>query len=81
MQFYWVVHFYIILLKKLFNFYSSLGGAFLHNTSSSFFSAKYVVQLRTSLAKCHRRDLIIRGSDTNNYVEAQLLVLKDTILR
>ena len=37
--------------------------------------------MRASWAKCYRRDLVIRGSDTNNYVEAQFLVLKDTILR
>ena len=37
--------------------------------------------LRASWAKFYRRDLVIRGSDTNNYVEAQFLVLKDTILR
>ena len=52
----------------------------LHNVSSSFFSTKYVVELRTSWAKCHSRDLVIRGCDTNNYAEAQFLVLKDTIL-
>ena len=37
--------------------------------------------MRRSWAKCYRRDLVIRGSDTNNYVEAQFFVLKDTILR
>ena len=40
-----------------------------------------MVEMRASWAKCYRRDLVIRGSDTNNYVEAQLLILKDTILR
>ena len=37
--------------------------------------------MRASCAKCYRGDLVIRGSDTNNYVEAQFLVLKNTILR
>ena len=39
----------------------------------------YIVQTRASWAICYRRDLVIHGSDTNNYVEAQFLVLKDTI--
>ena len=32
-------------------------------------------------AKCHRKDQLLRGIDTNNYVEAQFLVIKDTILQ
>ena len=35
--------------------------------------------MRASWAKYYRRDLVIRGSDKNNYVQAQFLVLKDTI--
>ena len=37
--------------------------------------------MRASWAKCYRRDLDIRGSDTNNVMKTQFLVLKDTILR
>lgn len=54
-----------------------LGGAFLHNASSSFFF--YKICRKYKLGKCHRRDLVIGGCQTDNYVEAQSLVLKDTI--
>ena len=36
---------------------------------------------KESWAKCYRRDQMLRGCHTNNYVEAQFLVLKDTILK
>ena len=29
---------------------------------------------------CYRKDLHLRGNNTNNYVEAQFLVLKDNVL-
>ena len=32
-------------------------------------------------ARCFRKDQLVRGSNTNNYVEPQFLVVKDTILR
>ena len=32
-------------------------------------------------AKCYRTELMIRCNQTNNYLESQFLVLKDTILR
>ena len=37
--------------------------------------------MRENWAKCYQRDLVIHGSIMNNYVEAQFLILKDTILR
>ena len=40
-----------------------------------------LLQRKEEWAKLYRNNAIIRGSDTNNYVEAQFLVLKDTILR
>ena len=33
------------------------------------------------LAKCFRSDILIRGANTNNHVEAQFLVIKDNIIR
>ncbi|XP_066917456.1 uncharacterized protein [Clytia hemisphaerica] len=37
--------------------------------------------LSKSWAKCFRSEILIRGSHTNNYVESQFLVIKDSILR
>ena len=30
-------------------------------------------------ALCHRKDLPVRGNDTNNYCESQFMVIKDDI--
>ena len=38
-------------------------------------------EMRASWAHCFRKDLRIRGNNTNNAVEAQFLVLKDSILK
>lgn len=45
--------------------------------------AKYVADVyedRTSWALCYRVNLPLRGNNTNNYCEAQFLVIKDEIL-
>ena len=39
-----------------------------------------LITIKASWAVCYRKDLPIRGTNTNNYVEAQFLVMKDTIL-
>ena len=44
---------------------------------------KYVNDMvpdKGSWAMCHRNDLIIRGNQTNNFCEAQFLVIKDDVL-
>ena len=38
-------------------------------------------KLKDKWAYCFRKNMLIRGSHTNNYVEAQFLVIKDTILK
>ena len=40
-----------------------------------------LVELKENWATCFRTDLMTRGTNTNNYVEAQFLVIKDTILK
>ena len=40
-----------------------------------------LLELKTSWAHCFRTNLMTRGTNTNNYVEAQFLVIKDTILQ
>ena len=45
--------------------------------------AKYVADIykdRTSWALCHRAHLPTRGNNTNNYCDAQFLVIKDEII-
>ena len=40
-----------------------------------------LLELKTNWAHCFRTNLVTRGTNTNNYVEAQFLVIKDTILQ
>ena len=40
-----------------------------------------LLELKTNWAHCFRTNLMTRGTNTNNYVEAQFLVIKDTILQ
>ena len=40
-----------------------------------------LVELKENWATCFRTDLMTTGTNTNNYVEAQFLVIKDTILK
>ena len=39
-----------------------------------------VFEIRQRWCFCYRKSLPLRGNNTNNYVEAQFLVLKDNIL-
>jgi hypothetical protein len=36
---------------------------------------------RKDVAHCYRSDLLLRGTQTNNFVESQFLVVKDIILK
>ena len=38
-------------------------------------------EMNKAWARCFRSEYLIRGANTNNHVEAQFLVIKDTILR
>ena len=38
-------------------------------------------EIKESWAECFRKEMLIRGLNTNNYVEAQFLVLKDNVLK
>ena len=40
-----------------------------------------LIERKQEWAVCFRDELLVRGCHTNNYLEAQFLVLKDTILR
>ena len=40
-----------------------------------------LIDIRDNWAKCFRKEQLLRGLHTNNFVEAQFLVVKDTILK
>ena len=63
-------------------------GAYKSFNSSKIEKYKHYVQffeelyeISESWVKCFRTKKLIRGLNTNNYIEAQFLVVKDTILR
>ena len=50
-----------------------------YNNAVQYFEKLY--EDHENFAHCFRRDLLMRGNQTNNFVESQFLVLKDVILR